>query len=774
MGSHSHQPSEQDALQALRLGQHRVALTIYQDLLNREIGDQVSIHLQISMIQGLLGNAEAQNHHVLLAAEIAPSDPRVVLDYGCHLFRLNQLAEARHFFEQVSGESILESKAHGNLAAIEIKVGNSSTAKRHLAKALQLDPNNIHALELSLKLLGEQIKDSALIDQFLNDHKDSILSLLFMLIGRQFDKDGQLSTALRWNEKAIEADPANVSAQLERATILSRIGRSDEAIEQLLVSLAIEPDHIELMLKMGFCLQQINQLDSATYFYQRVLEIETIHTEASNLLGCCYRISGQEEESIPIFLGALEHAPENTSLLGNLASALCNVGRIEESLAISKRILELSTLSTEGFYSYMFTQSTMPRSATAEMIKAAKQYWQAYRESLIKKNEAWTKLGCNQSPSSNDCTKQSFASETPQIKVGILSAEIGAHVVGMFLRSFLLNYDKSNFHVTLIIAHRRYEEQENALVALANAVLNLRGLDTLAAAQAISDKNFDVIIETSGYTNNTQINLLSFRLAPVQCHYIGYHATTGLDAIDYLIGDAIVTPSSLADAFTEKLWRLPETWLAISYDEQLPSASSLAQVDCFTFGSFNQGAKFNQQTFDYWAGALKEVPESILVIKDKSLNGDRRKQWISASLETLGISPSRLRFLGASQSWRDHMSIYNIVDACLDCTRWSGSTTVFDCLSMGTPYIAIKGDTMSSRMSSSILTGYGCTEWIAGSTIEFARIACSLANQLSIVRKGKQDLQARVLALSNIKAKRTTLQLQEALKQMLAAVNVEQ
>lgn len=774
MRSERLQALEQDARQALRVGQLRVALSIYEDLLSSEIGNSAIIHLQISLIQGLLGNAKEQNDHVLLAAKIAPSDPRVLLDYGSYLFRNNQLVEARNCFKQVSGEPTLNSQAIGNLAAVEITEGNHEQAKHSLKTALNINPDNSHALELSLELLGKKILDSATIDQFINEYQATNQSLLFMLIGRQLDRNGQTNTALELLEKAIDADPANVSAQLERAKILSNVGRSDEAIEQLLVSLAIEPDHIDLMHRMGHCLQQINQLDSAIYFYQRILSIEKIHVEVSNLLGCCYRLSGREEESIPIFLEALEHAPSNNKLLGNLASALRNVSQIEEALAICKQILARNPLSIEGFYSCMFTYSILPRSESAEMLAVSRTYWDAYRKSLIEQNADWKNLmnrhtlsSLSQRPSQSvDCTSS-------KIRVGILSAEIGAHVVGMFLRSFLQHYNKRTFHITLIIAHRRYEAQENELTALADSVLSLHGLSVYASAQTISEQEFDVILETSGYTNNTQLHLLSFRQAPVQCHYIGYHATTGLDTIDYLIGDAVTTPSDFEESFSEKLWRLPDTWLAITYHEKPPSAFSLAQTDCFTFGSFNQGAKFNQQTFAYWASALKEVSGSILVIKDRSLTSDKRKAWISSSLEKLGISPSRLRFLGATQSWQDHMLIYNIVDVCLDCTSWSGSTTVFDSLSMGTPYIAIQGDSMASRMSSSILNGYGYSEWVASSRSEYAEIAGRMADQQQALREGKQIMQNKVLALSQNKAKQITHELEEAFKNMLASANTQ-
>jgi protein O-GlcNAc transferase len=768
MGSQIQQPTEQEALEALNLGQRRVALKIYQSLLRSKIGNPALMHLHISMIQGLLDNTDEQDKHVHLAVKLAPSNPSVLLDYGSYLFRTGKLTEARNHFTKVIGDSQLESQAYSNLAAVAIIEGNNDQAKIYLTKSLHANPDNSHALELKLKLLGNQLSHADVHEKLLSEYQKTNPSLLLTLLSHQLDGAGNAAVALECLEKAIEADPNNVVAQHGRAKILSRIGRSDEAIEQLLVSLAIKPNNVDLMLTMGYCLQQINEIDSAAYFYEQILEIEEVHSEASNLLACCYRLAGREEESIPVTTEALKHDPSHYKLLGNLASALRNVGKIDESLAVSKKILALNPLSSEGFQSYMFTQSILPRSQATEMLDVAKQYWKSYRESLLSQDKKWKVLANWQQLQSLHQKERPVSSGNRKIRVGILSAEIGAHVVGMFLRSFLQYYNKKEFHVILIIAHRRYEFQENELVELADGVLSLHGFNNLAAATAISDQRFDIIIETSGYTNNSQLHLLGFRLAPVQCHYIGYHASTGLDTIDYFIADSITVPLDFDASFSEILWRLPDTWLAISYREEPPIASSLAQVEQFTFGSFNQGAKFNLRTFTYWASALKSVPDSILVIKDRSLTSEKRKEWIGTSLELLGIPQSRLRFLTATQTLQQHMSIYNVVDACLDCTSWSGSTTVFDSLSMGTPYISIMGDSMASRMSSSILSGYGYTEWIASSPSEFADIAKRMFDQHQGIRAGKAAMQSRVLAMSKEKARSKTQQLETAFKQMIA------
>jgi protein O-GlcNAc transferase len=768
MRDENQQPSEQRALQALRLGQRRVALRIYQSLLNERSADTTWLHLQISMIYGLLDEPEAQDRHVELAAKIDPSNPSVLLDHGSYFFRNSQLTEARRHFEKVTSDPQVGSQALSNLAATYLVEGNQPRANELLDQSLNINPENRHAIDLKLKILGDDTSHFDAVKILLAEHPLVSSSVVLTLKGIQLDEDKSAASALEYFEKAIEIDQEDIAPQLERAKILSRIGRSDEAIEQLLISLAIAPDHINLMLTMGCCLQQINQIDSASYFYEKILKIEGVHSDASNLLGCCYRMTGRDEESVQIFTDALNYDPKNFKLLGNLAAALRNAGKVKESLSISEQLLKLNPVSPEGFYTYMFTQSILPRNEQNEMLDVAKRYWSSLRESLLMDSDSW-KLLKERSYRYNAYNQEELQiSSTKKVRVGILSAEIGAHVVGMFVRSFLQNYSRDHFHITLIIAHRRYEIQENDLINLADNTLSLHGLENNAAASAIREQNFDVIIETSGYTNNTRLHLLAFRLAPVQCHYIGYHASTGLDTIDYFIADSITAPLDAEDLFSEQIWRLPDTWLAISYHEELPVAASLSEVDYFVFGSFNQGAKFNLETFLYWAAALKSVPDSVLVIKDRSLTSNMRIEWISSSLEALGISKERLRFLGATESWQEHMSIYNVVDACLDCTSWSGSTTVFDSLSMGTPYIGIRGDTMSSRMSSSILSGYGYEYWIANSPSEFAAIALNLAKNIDKVRVGKPAMQKRVIELTNHKALLATQNLEQALLSMIS------
>lgn len=762
--------AEEPALNALRLGQRRVALKFYRSMLESplERRDKALVHLQMSMIYGLLGESDLQDRHVRLAARIDASHPRVILDHASFLFRSGKVEEARDCYMRVIESPEVASLALGNLAAIAMIQAEAQEARAYLDRSLHLDPNNAHALELKIRLASAELRDWGEMEAFLAQNKATKPSLMLFQLSLHCQRESRLLMALDCLDRATQADPTVIAVQLERAKLLRALGRSDEAIEQLLVSLSMEPDNVDLLLAMGYCLQQIGQLESAVFFYQKVLLVEGVHLEASNLLGCCYRLRGCDHEAADIFAEALLRHPRNHMLLANYASSLRNVDRIQESLGLATRLLQLDPLSKPGFHALMFALSTMSRQHALEMLASAKSYWTDYRASLLAQGSRWGAIA-RQADRLRTPPKQLLSGLRPRsLRIGFLSAEIGAHVVGMFLRSFLEHYDRSLFHVTLITAHRRYEQLETALIGMADDVLNLDGFDELAAAEAISALTLDVIVETSGYTNNTKIELLALRLAPVQCHYIGFHATTGLDSIDYFIGDEVVIPAGSEPLFSEAVWRLRRPWIAVSYHEQPPCACSVSQEDGCVFGSFNQAAKFNQLTFAYWASALAAVPGSILVLKDRSLVSEKRRDWISQSLDALGVSTERLRFVGPSPEWRDHMATYNAVDICLDCTTWSGSTTVFDSLAMGTPYIAIQGETMSSRMSSAILQGFGCQEWIAGSIPEFAAIAKRMAADRIVARRDKAARQQQMLALMRQQAVERTRELESAFRRMTA------
>jgi predicted O-linked N-acetylglucosamine transferase (SPINDLY family) len=299
----------------------------------------------------------------------------------------------------------------------------------------------------------------------------------------------------------------------------------------------------------------------------------------------------------------------------------------------------------------------------------------------------------------------------------------------------------------------------------------LHGMEMGQARDLIRSRQLDILVETSGFTADSAIALLAERCAPVQCHYIGYHATTGLDTIDWFIGDTETVPEAFSSQFVERLWRLPRPWLARRVAPSIPPAISESKDPVAVLGSFNQLAKVRDETLLYWAAALNATPSSRLVVKDRSVADRKSCERILHILTSMGVDAGRISFLRHVGSWEEHMALYNQLDVALDTTPWSSATTGFDAIAMGVPLVAIRGACTSARMSASIVRGLGKPEWIAETPEQFATAVGRLCTDLITMRAAKQDQQKKVLISPLFDGADLSIHLERAFIAMLSYAN---
>ncbi len=56
-------------------------------------------------------------------------------------------------------------------------------------------------------------------------------------------------------------------------------------------------------------------------------------------------------------------------------------------------------------------------------------------------------------------------------------------------------------------------------------------------AKTIRDDKIDILIDLTGHIGDGRLETFALRPAPVQMSYIGYQATTGVEAVDYFLTD---------------------------------------------------------------------------------------------------------------------------------------------------------------------------------------------------------------------------------------------
>jgi predicted O-linked N-acetylglucosamine transferase (SPINDLY family) len=234
--------------------------------------------------------------------------------------------------------------------------------------------------------------------------------------------------------------------------------------------------------------------------------------------------------------------------------------------------------------------------------------------------------------------------------------------------------------------------------------------------------------------------------------------------MDYFIGDQVTADPAFQEQFCEQLWQLPRPWLAYPKHQVFPEAEQLAATDLPVLGAFSQVGKIREETLSYWGAALKKVPDSLLVLKDRCILDPYVCERITEVLsKEHDVDPGRLRFLPMVGEWKDHVDCYNILDVALDTTPWSSATTGFEALAMGVPLVAIKGGCMAARMSTSLVQGVGRPEWVARSPDDFAAIVADLCSDLPALRAGKRERQIHALNSSLFDGKDLAQHLQTAL-----------
>ena len=135
---------------------------------------------------------------------------------------------------------------------------------------------------------------------------------------------------------------------------------------------------------------------------------------------------------------------------------------------------------------------------------------------------------------------------------------------------------------------------------------------------AVRDLDLDLAIDLSGWTSGHFLGGFLAKLASIQCSYLGFFASTGIQEIDYWLGDWSLFPDDYKGWHTETLWRLNRPFLAWQPVDPLPEATvdvTTAPSGPIRFGSFNHNRKLSDQTLSLWGQILESIPHSTLVLK---------------------------------------------------------------------------------------------------------------------------------------------------------------
>ena len=255
--------------------------------------------------------------------------------------------------------------------------------------------------------------------------------------------------------------------------------------------------------------------------------------------------------------------------------------------------------------------------------------------------------------------------EKKALRVGWITGDLSPHPVSRFLLGFFhaLNQGKSNHdhHLISVINHGPHSCTNWFEPLKSIELTDVSALPIQAKVAAVRDLGLDVAIDLSGWTSGHFLGGFLSKLAPVQCSYLGFFASTGIHEIDYWLGDWSLFPVDYNGWHTENLWRLDRPFLAWQPVDPLPEAMAdvtSAPAGPIRFGSFNHNRKLSDQTLWLWGQILESVPEATLVLKANTSSDLATQQLLGRRMHRVGLNPERITWIPITTGHTQHLQQY--------------------------------------------------------------------------------------------------------------------
>jgi predicted O-linked N-acetylglucosamine transferase (SPINDLY family) len=292
--------------------------------------------------------------------------------------------------------------------------------------------------------------------------------------------------------------------------------------------------------------------------------------------------------------------------------------------------------------------------------------------------------------------------------------------------------------------------------------------DALHIAEKVYQDEIDILIDLDSVTLDLTSEVMALKAAPVQATWLGWDAS-GLPGVDYFIADPYVLPDSAQDYYSEKIWRLPQTYIAVDgFEIAVPTLRREhlgISNDAVVYLSAQRGYKRHRDTARLQMRILTQVSDSYFLIKGLA-DQDALRNFFFEVADEEGVSRDRLRFLPGVASEAVHRANLSIADVVLDTYPYNGATTTLETLWMGIPIVTRVGEQFAARNSYTMMVNAGITEGIAWSDEEYIEWGIRLGQDIELRQQISWKLRQSRHTSPLWNAKQFTHDMENAYRQM--------
>lgn len=543
------------------------------------------------------------------------------------------------------------------------------------------------------------------------------------LLGAVYNQLGRNEESLSATLKSIELRPKHAKARYNLGILYQNVGNYGEALTAFLTSSKLEPgntDSYECIAQMSIALGKFEQAIEAL---KQRLKIQPQHADSYINLGSVYQRQGKLEHAIHCYNEARAINPQTKLLDENMGAALSSQGRNEEALDCYQNGLTKNPANQRLHSNFLMTLNYVPGKSQAEIFEAHQQWGQRHGKNITIKSHAV------------------LSKPDKRLRVGYVSADMHFHSVAYFLEPLLAAHDSEQVEMFCYSGVLQADAMTEHLKSLSHHWRDISRMQDLQIVKTIIEDQIDILVDLAGHTSGNYLNVFLRKPAPIQLSWLGYPNTTGLDTIDYWVTDKFADLPDQDEYYSEKLYRLPGSFLCYQAPETTPPASPLPVLEAryVTFGSFNNIAKINRELISLWADVLQAVDGSRILIKNTSLSDKQTCERILGWFAEKEIEVHRIELMGKIYGLEAHLEIYSKVDIGLDSFPYNGTTTTCEALWMGVPVITLAMKHHAGRVGLSLLSAVGLEAFVAETVEDYVAIAKNISSDidgLSSLRTG--------------------------------------
>lgn len=691
-------------------------------------------HTSLGFALQQLGQWAAAQAALAQALALQPSSFDAAYLLGQVHASLQQPDRAAAYFEQALALQPAFEPLYGELCQALFQAGAMQRARTTIETGLQRFPRNAQ-FQLFLGNLHFHHQETAAASQAYGAalRLDPALPQAHGNLATILQNQGDWRAAIVHFDKALGLDAQQAAFHTGRATCLLKLGQLDPALAGLLRALSITPDAADVHRNLGFVYMQLERSAESERHSRKALAIAPGDAAAHSNLGILQAAQGKFPESEMSFEVACTLDPSSALYRSNLGGSLVRQGRLPRAMACFRQARELDPLHIESGNNLLLALSADPATSPAEYLAEARSFGHSLSTVVGTPYSDWpAALG-----SATDCP----------LRVGFISSDLCLGAVGYFLEEVVVNTDPARIQLVAYDTRPHTDELSERIqpyFAQWNAVF---GLPTYEIAQKIHADGIQILIDLNGHAGGNSLPVFALKPAPLQISWLGYWASTGLSAMDYVLADEASVPMDAQDQFTESVVYLPETRHCFT-PPTLPLAVSVSPVahnGCITFGSYQSLTKIHSGVLAVWARVLQAVPQSRLHLTSHQVSDAAFQQQFNAQLEAAGIDPSRVTLAGPLPR-AQYLASYAQVDILLDTFPYTGGTTTCEALWMGVPTVTLRGHSMIARQGASMLGCVGLHDWIAEDEDDYVAKAAAHAADTAGLQALRLQLRDRALA----------------------------